>query len=274
MKSWFSSCQSDARLSGRPTHFCRSSFLSPIRSHATRQAVFFIYGTFIAGPIYHYWFNQLDLLPSAAFRIRQDRQRLKIVRAYALLKRHGIEVALDTKALPSAKPFHKYTEKAMKIAADQLIFSTAYALIFFVCTGMMSGALDKMRAMRVGEESVLKEESVAKKLTKADRTLEKDLLQLKDRLSDELADIEEEHHEALDRILALVREERANPKSLSWGEIWRNTWAHTKDVYWQTYLVDCAVWPPVQFVNFTFVPLRYQVVRDARRGGRGRAGES
>lgn len=28
----------------------------------------------------------------------------------------------------------------------------------------------------------------------------------------------------------------------------------------QTYIADCVVWPPLQLINFTFVPLRLQVL--------------
>ena len=47
---------------------------------------------------------------------------------------------------------------------------------------------------------------------------------------------------------------------LDWRKIWDQTWSHMKEVYWQTFLADCVVWPPLQFFNFTFVPLRYQVL--------------
>jgi hypothetical protein len=44
----------------------------------------------------------------------------------------------------------------------------------------------------------------------------------------------------------------------SWSEVWDKTWAHTKSVFWQTYMTDCLVWPPLQLINFTFVPLKFQ----------------
>ena len=37
-------------------------------------------------------------------------------------------------------------------------------------------------------------------------------------------------------------------------------WEHTKKVYIPTYIADWVVWPPLQLVNFTFVPVRYQVL--------------
>jgi hypothetical protein len=111
-----------------------------------RVGIFFVYGTLIAGPAYHIWFSRLDLLPAAVFQLRQHRYRAEILRAYALLKRHGIEVNLKMEKLPSAKPFHKWTDKAMKIAADQLVFSSLYTLVFFLSVGMMTGGVDKFIA--------------------------------------------------------------------------------------------------------------------------------
>jgi hypothetical protein len=78
--------------------------------------------------------------------MRQTRQRFEILRAYNLLKRHGIEVNLRVEKLPSAQPLGKWTQKAWKIAADQLIFSSTYTLIFFLVIGMMKGGVAKYKA--------------------------------------------------------------------------------------------------------------------------------
>ena len=59
-----------------------------------RTLVFFIWGTFIGGPSYHYWFNYLNELPALLWKLKQTQQRGKILRAYAYLKTHGIEVKL------------------------------------------------------------------------------------------------------------------------------------------------------------------------------------
>lgn len=66
---------------------------------------------------------------------------------------------------------------------------------------------------------------------------------------------------ALDRLLTLLHEEEGRPElNLSWRTIWVRTWEHTKDVYWETFVADCLVWPPLQLINFSFVPLKYQVL--------------
>ena len=46
----------------------------------------------------------------------------------------------------------KWSSKAIKIAADQLVFSTIYTLVFFMSVGCMGGALDK------AENSILESE--------------------------------------------------------------------------------------------------------------------
>ena len=68
----------------------------------------------------------------------------KILRAYAYLKTHGIEVKLDLQKLPKSKPLGKWVGKGAKIAADQIIFSSLYTLTFFVVVGMLNGAADMM----------------------------------------------------------------------------------------------------------------------------------
>ena len=77
-----------------------------------RALVFFVYGTVIAGPLYHIWFNNLDRLPGVMYQMRMHRQRSEIMKAYSILRRNNIEVNLKLDQLPTAKPFHKYTQKA------------------------------------------------------------------------------------------------------------------------------------------------------------------
>jgi hypothetical protein len=241
---------------------------TPFRVDWSRAAVFGVYGTIIAGPLYSVWFGRLDQLPAAMYRLRQHRQRSEILRSYTVLRRYGVDVQLDTAKLPVARPFHRYTEKAMKIAADQLIFSSLYAVVFFMSIGIMRGGVEKFRQEEkkhsmettaevlrnklrekkgAGGAAVGKRSDVEKKLTR-------DLLRIRSLL--EQSDVEDE---SIDRVLALLTEEERKTHVDEWGDIFRATWDHTKEVYWQTYVADCIVWPPLQFINFTFVPLRYQV---------------
>ena len=42
------------------------------------------------------------------------------------------------------------------------------------------------------------------------------------------------------------------------SEVIRNAWKRTIGVYLMTYVSDSIVWPPLQLINFSFVPVRYQ----------------
>lgn len=74
-----------------------------------------------------------------------------------------------------------------------------------------------------------------------------------------------QHKESIDRILNLLKAEEAlisqelNNGSLSWKNIFDNTWHHTKEVYVPTYLADCVVWPGLQLINFSYVPVQVRL---------------
>lgn len=180
------------------------------------------------------------------------------MRAYSLLKKHNIEVHLHADKLPSAKPLPKWAELALKIAADQFFFSSLYTLVFFMGIGMLQGIVDKTevddRRKHVEEVKQL----ISNKYSKSERNLEKQLLDLKEKVPDE-------DDPYVDRVLELLRQETDNSTSLTYSEIWHNSWLHCKEVYLPTFLVDCLFWPPVQLLNFSFVPvrLRFLVVNTA-----------
>ena len=58
--------------------------------------------------------------------------------------------------------------------------------------------------------------------------------------------------------LILIQVEEIKERQLAWDLIVSNTWQHTKEVYPNTYIMDCLFWPPLQLINFTFVPVRLQ----------------
>lgn len=60
----------------------------------SRAGVFFTFGLLVGGPAYTAWFARLDMLPAQLWALRNARQRAEIMRAYNLLKRHGIDVNL------------------------------------------------------------------------------------------------------------------------------------------------------------------------------------
>eukprot|EP00596_Hydrurales_sp_CCMP1899_P000946 CAMPEP_0119037504 /NCGR_PEP_ID=MMETSP1177-20130426/5895_1 /TAXON_ID=2985 /ORGANISM="Ochromonas sp, Strain CCMP1899" /LENGTH=312 /DNA_ID=CAMNT_0006998867 /DNA_START=501 /DNA_END=1439 /DNA_ORIENTATION=- len=219
-----------------------------------RAGIFFVFGTFLGGPAYHYWFNYLDELPAMAYRLKALRERGKILESYAFLKSKGIEVHMDISKLPNVAKLDKWKGKAIKIAADQLIFSTIYTFVFFMSVGGMTGAVDKFeqywrnRTMKETTDFVKQEYSLP------DKKLEDLLLKLRYHIvSGE--DITEQR-KIIDSMLQKLKEKQA--PHLSWGDIFNQSFEHTKSVYIETYLADCIIWPPLQFINFTFVPLRYQ----------------
>ena len=48
--------------------------------------------------------------------------------------------------------------------------------------------------------------------------------------------------------------------------------SHPQSVFVPTYIADCIFWPPLQLINFSFVPLRFQVRAARARVWRGRPG--
>lgn len=286
-----------------------------------RLVVFFVYGTCVAGPVYHYWFNYLNELPQVLWRLKQSQQRGKILRAYAYLRSHNIEVKLDTSKLPVTAPLSKWKSKAAKIAADQLIFSSLYTLSFFMGIGLLSGAADRLDAwLDHAAQSATPPAARRKRATATAATASSQpsepaakYQELIDRLKlflQEQEDVfygtstanddgpcEEDDEQCpataetdaaaasatsvstststsplaakdgmtgdqlrlLEDVLArLEHEQQLATRDLTWRRIWDQTWAHTREVYWTTYVTDCLVWPPLQLINFSFIPVRFQ----------------
>jgi protein Mpv17 len=110
---------------------------SPFRIDWKRCAIFSIYGTVIAGPMYHYWFSWLDRIPYMMMRAKQQRKNRQFEHFLHTAKKYG----LDTTGLKprQAKEHRKWVYLGTKVAADQFIFGPVYLLIFFYTTGLMSG---------------------------------------------------------------------------------------------------------------------------------------
>jgi hypothetical protein len=110
---------------------------TPLKLDWKRIGVITFFGTFLSGPLYHYWFAYLDVLPIRMLQLRNATQKWEILRAYNTLKQFNIPVGEPI--LPKVKPFHKRTVKAAKILADQLIFSSLYTGFFFIVIGTLNG---------------------------------------------------------------------------------------------------------------------------------------
>ena len=49
-------------------------------------------------------------------------------------------------------------------------------------------------------------------------------------------------------------------KELGWSHIICKACSETRRLFLYTYVADTLFWPPLQAINFSFVPLRYQVL--------------
>jgi hypothetical protein len=205
----------------------------PLRIEWKRTAVMATFGTVVSGPLYHYWFAYLDTFPIRMYELRKQRQRWKILRAYNLLKSHNVPVG--ELVLPDTKPFHKWTMKFSKIMMDQLVFSSAYMVLFFMGVGVMN------EAVGVGKKQPQPPEIAGMIHSLNNMKTETNLDAI----------------ENIIRKLEISHEHQNRPSLLT---MIKHSWDHTKEVYLTTYIADWVVWPPLQLVNFTFVPLRYQVL--------------
>lgn len=207
---------------------------TPLNVDWKRTAVFGTFGTVFSGPLYHYWFGYLDTLPIRMFEMRKQRQRWKILRAYNVLKANNVPIG--ELVLPDTKPFHKYTIKAVKICMDQLIFSSLYTFSFFIGIGVLNELTGVSKAKHAPAHSEPNEVIASLNRMKTDNNAE-----------------------AIDNIIKKLTTEN-DTYAQKVGTAFKHAWEHTKKIYVPTYIADCIVWPPLQLVNFTFVPLNYQVL--------------
>ncbi len=90
-----------------------------------RCANLFVFGILVSGPCYHYWFNYLDKLPGIAYELRKSTQKWEAKRAFHVLKQYNVQFPQANEfILPKPQPHRPWVTYAMKIAMDQLIFST------------------------------------------------------------------------------------------------------------------------------------------------------
>jgi len=190
----------------------------------------------------HYWFAYLDTFPLRMLQMRKNRQKWEILRAYRVLKEHNIPVGEPV--VTGTKAFHKYTVKFAKIMLDQLVFSSIYTALFFFGVGTMNGVagVTKSGHGADGHEKQLE--------GKGKEEVEK--------MIQTLRAIKTEHNAAaLDELIHKLETGNDGPKLI---DHMKEAWQHTKDVYLVTYAVDWCAWPFLQLINFSLVPLRYQVL--------------
>lgn len=204
----------------------------PLKINWKRVAVMTGFGTLIGGPMYHYWFAYLDHLPMQLLQLRRHRHKLEIMRAYNTLKRNGITVG--EMIVPETRQYNKWTVKAVKIVADQFIFSSLYTLIFFMGIGTANALVDGVPDDNPEDSLPVASRAALIALRKLPPS--------------------PEIEEAVREIIATAPGHTTIERAL------RHAWKHTKTVYKATYIADCIVWPPLQLINFTFIPVQYQVL--------------
>eukprot|EP00026_Physarum_polycephalum_P010458 Phypoly_transcript_10622.p1 GENE.Phypoly_transcript_10622~~Phypoly_transcript_10622.p1 ORF type:complete len:306 (+),score=58.29 Phypoly_transcript_10622:35-919(+) len=226
---------------------------TPLKLDWKRIGVITFFGTFMSGPLYHYWFAYLDVLPLRMLQMRKNKQKWEILRAYNTLKQFNIPVGEPI--LPKVKPFHKYTVKAAKILADQLIFSSLYTGFFFIAIGTMNGiaGVEKTHGPPKTEGEEIVDHQVEELAKQIPTSVEKE------EVIKSLRAIRTEHNAAaLDDLIQKL--ESGGEDGLQVMKHFKAAWEHTKEVYLLTYAVDWCAWPLLQLVNFSLVPLRYQVL--------------
>lgn len=187
--------------------------------------------------------------------MKQSKQRSEILRAYTLLRSHGIDVKLDMSKIPDAKKTGKWTSKFAMIAADQMIFATTYSLVFFLYSGLAMGALEKLE----NESNLLGEgERKGKCAPSGSSEGGVDEYSGRDSVCVQRGRGSTDDGSSSGGVRHSDDSESSRRGHESWAAIWDRTWTHTKAVYWQTLLADYMFWPPLQLINFSFVPVRYQ----------------
>lgn len=158
--------------------------------HVDRMAIYFGYGVILGGPIYFWWFRYLDKLPGRVLMMKGHIFERYNKRMFSYLKKNftfyvgGRPIIYDDIQMSFVKKneMYKYTIKATKLLADQLVFSVLYPLFFMTVMGYLT------------------------------------------------------------------------------GEDWKKISKKIKEKFWTIYMTDLVVWPPLQIINFSLVPLHLQPI--------------
>ena len=124
----------------------------------------------------------------------------------------------------------------------------------------MTGAVDKLTVAQPSTTQKEVDEIYAKYGITKNPSLEAELRKLKEKLLK--LDMEQgDNSEIIDRVLkSLTKAKSLESDSLTWDVIWKHSIDKAKNLFLSVYAADCVVWPPLQLINFSFVPLQYQVL--------------
>ncbi len=111
-----------------------------------RILTFGVYGVFLGGPMYHYWFKGLDSIPGEIL-IKSKGFQTNISNFISSFKDKIIVTKGGNSFFPDSirlnfivnSSFNKWTTKAIKICCDQIIFSSLYTLFFLTAIPLMTG---------------------------------------------------------------------------------------------------------------------------------------
>lgn len=198
----------------------------------TRLLIFLGFGTVVGGPAFHYWLNFLDRLPAL------------------LLKR-----AAERGDGGRFTRFVQTKPRMLQVLTDQLVFSPIYTMVFFLSIGLAEGAAEKVSAEmteKANQEEMMKKRRAYPPLPNiSSSTME--LLTLEEKTPLPSSPTSSSSTAATSSVSST-----ATSVVPTWTNVWEKTLSQIKAVYIPTYATDWLFWPPVQLLNFTFVPLPYQ----------------
>jgi protein Mpv17 len=124
-----------------------------------RFAVMVVFGTFLGGPIYYYWFSKIDKMPRLIEKLVRWNEKRNLVQHFAReLNTHMAKNSLSDMSMKKFRLNYKSNFDTMqkplirsktilvaKIYADQFIFSPLYIVFFMMSTGVMMDMTDSTR---------------------------------------------------------------------------------------------------------------------------------
>lgn len=121
--------------------------------------------------------------------------------------------------------------KIAKLIADQTVFGAPLLLVFFMGIGIMM----ELPTFIYDQYNT----ATAKNSTSGHRETDPRL-------------------KPVTNVVSSSVESKETIKVSAYDKLIMKAWKQTKEVYLGTYLLECCVWPPVQLINFTYMPLRFQ----------------
>lgn len=206
-----------------------------------RVFVLTFFGAAVGGPAMHYWYNGLTHLPRVLTNLQNV---LKNVGKAATKVKPSSSCNIKKRSVESTKSVALPIDTRIivaQIVIDQLFFAPVYLLTFFLSVGVFTDVLDYLLDRKESNQSNdgdHKDSSVSGHSQQIQNKIESDKLD----------------QSSIDSTINVVNAKN----SIVWKDVWLKSYMHTKEVFATTFAIDCAVWPPLQFINFKYIPVRYQ----------------